>query len=268
MHILVKFTNYADDFQDGNLYMNTLNYFWNHGFEEQRDILEGLSSTIPIDLSSIRVPEMEKYMITDYYLRAEGFKYCNVMCMNAIDIILNGRSCSFNISKNMVEFGKYAIIINDEVEFLKRINRTANKYKYLFGKVKYHTPEKNGILMENKHHLIIKGDKLFDINNFNTKEKRGSFDKSIKYKYQNEWRLCIYRGEKRIDHFTLPIGDIRDISTRIKSKDMEAQIDTLIKNVKFTQSKENDYGNAGRDELRTLFQELGDNKATLFFTIG
>ena len=43
MHLLTRFfsqKNFLDAFISGKLYMNTLNYFWNNGFEEQKDIFE------------------------------------------------------------------------------------------------------------------------------------------------------------------------------------------------------------------------------------
>ena len=43
MHILTRFFSqkkFLDAFISGKLYMNTLNYFWNNGFEEQKDIFE------------------------------------------------------------------------------------------------------------------------------------------------------------------------------------------------------------------------------------
>ena len=43
MHLLTRFfsqKNFLDAFISGKLYMNTLDYFWNNGFEEQKDIFE------------------------------------------------------------------------------------------------------------------------------------------------------------------------------------------------------------------------------------
>ena len=45
MHSLIKFfaeKKYLDEFISGQLYMNTLDYFWKNGFEEQKDIFEGV----------------------------------------------------------------------------------------------------------------------------------------------------------------------------------------------------------------------------------
>lgn len=48
MHQLIKFfgkRNYAEQFLQGELYMNSLSYFWDNGFEEQKDLFEGVSET-------------------------------------------------------------------------------------------------------------------------------------------------------------------------------------------------------------------------------
>ena len=45
MHCLIKYfanRQYLNDFLSGQLYMNTLDYFWSKGFEEQKDIFEGV----------------------------------------------------------------------------------------------------------------------------------------------------------------------------------------------------------------------------------
>lgn len=51
MHLLTRFfsqKNFLDAFISGKLYMNTLDYFWNNGFEEQKDIFEGVVCTVPV----------------------------------------------------------------------------------------------------------------------------------------------------------------------------------------------------------------------------
>ena len=52
MHLLIKYFNnkkYADEFVSGSLYMNSLNYFWNNGFDEQRDMFEGVVCEVPVN---------------------------------------------------------------------------------------------------------------------------------------------------------------------------------------------------------------------------
>ena len=36
-------------FASGKLYMNSLSYFWENGFEDQKDMFEGISDTIKKD---------------------------------------------------------------------------------------------------------------------------------------------------------------------------------------------------------------------------
>ena len=51
MHNLLKFISkkkYLEDFLNGKLYMNPLNYFWENGFDDQKDIFESVVSTVPV----------------------------------------------------------------------------------------------------------------------------------------------------------------------------------------------------------------------------
>lgn len=265
MRLLIKFTDYAEDFQNGTLYMNTLNYFWENGFEDQRDILEGVSAKSSKDFSNINIPSIKDYILSDYMFRAEGYKYCNVFCMYSLNIECYECFVKFNTNPDMIKFGKYAIIINDENEYYRRINAAAKKYSYLCGNVNYHRIPPS---ISSRNHILLNSKQLFDSKIINIQHRRDSFDKDEKYKYQSEWRLTLFRGIKSTEPFLLEIGDIRDISTCIKSEDFESEISNHIKNTKFDESNECYYGNIRRQHLREQFVKLGDDKCRLFLIFG
>lgn len=276
MFALVKFVptlERADYFCEGKLYMNTLDYFWHNGFGAQKDILEGIISTVSPE--PVGLPEdFLNHQIADIQYQAVGYAYCNVFCMSQIKIAPlyntpNGILFDVMPPAGMQEFGEYAVIVDNQVEFLRRINQAAQHYKFLCGHVNYHSPMLNSKEMDKKkHHIILKSQEVFDISQIpGVRARRDAFDKSIVYQSQNEWRLCLYRGEKSTDKFVLDIGDIRDITHVIKTAELEQEI--LEKGFKPAACNTSDsyYGNISRHDLRELFYKLGDNKAYILSTI-
>lgn len=277
MHILAKFTSkqkYANSFRRGLLHMNTLSYFWNNGYEDQKDIMEGVILSTPPQNVDFLPTDFANHQLADVQFRAVGYEFCNVFCMARFEIIPitsvpGGRLVNIRTPANMKDFGDYVVIIDDEAEYLKRIHMTAKKYQYIYGNVCYHNPSLNGTLMERKHHVLLKTDNTFDVRKLDgAKWKRDAFDKSARYRGQNEWRLCLYRGVKSVEPFDLDIGDIRDITHMIKAKDLDQEINKLKSNPKFFQSTETYCGNVRRNDLRESFYKLGDYEAWVFLTIG
>ena len=254
--------------------MNTLSYFWNNGFEDQRDVMEGVILSAPPQNVDLLSEDFTNYQLTDVQFRAVGYAFCNVFCMARFDIIplMNvpgGRMVDIRTPISMKEFGDYVVIVDDEAEYLRRIHTAAKKYQYLCGNVHYHTPTLNGTVMKNRPHILLQTENTFDIQQLNeTKKKWDAFDKSVRYKGQNEWRLCLYRGVTSTEPFTLDIGDIRDITHMVQAKDLEKEIHRLKLNPKFFQSVETYYGNASRKDLRESFYKLGNYKAWMFSTVG
>ena len=91
MHILTRFFSqkkFLDAFISGKLYMNTLNYFWNNGFEEQKDIFEGVVCTVPVKDFNGFPMDFQAAQASDYHFRAEGYKFCNVLCFYKINFYI------------------------------------------------------------------------------------------------------------------------------------------------------------------------------------
>lgn len=254
--------------------MNSLSYFWNNGSEEQKDILEGMIlSTSPQNFSDILPNEFMDIQLTDICFRAVGYAYCHVLCMARIEFkpimkTQSGTLVDISTPPDMEALGEYAIIINNEAELLRRINQAAGNNKYLCGPVNYHPPMLNGERMEKRHHIVLKSDKTFDIGKIPGNHLRlDAFDKSERYRGQNEWRLCLYDGKKSEKAIDLDIGDLHDISHVVKTRNLESELRKLSKNISRYQ-QDLYYGNANRRELRELLYKLGDNQAWAFSTIG
>ena len=104
-HILLKFTDYVDDFLKGSLYMNTLHYFWyeyrDKAIKKYLDEHPG-ETRVPITALKDHVPQedlfegsvgigsgpdekLNEYSLTDTIYRAIGYQYCNVLCLYRLD---------------------------------------------------------------------------------------------------------------------------------------------------------------------------------------
>lgn len=276
MHLLIKYfanKTYLEEFVSGSLYMNSLDYFWNNGFDEQHDCFEGVDCTIPVESMKTFSPGWRSLQVCDFIFRAEGYRYCNVLCFEKINCNINKGCVNARISGSMVKFGEYIAFVNDETEFIRRIEKAVKEkgYKYLCGDVHYHKPKKNGKIIAGNAQIIFKADeKLFDIDtlreNYNV-TKRDCFDKSIQYRTQREWRVALFRGVKDIEAYRLEIGDLSDIITVCKYGDFYNTAQRVINNNGLNKS-DCYYGNISRKELKKRFCDLGDNKASFFMVLG
>lgn len=78
MHILTRFFSqkkFLDAFISGKLYMNTLNYFWNNGFEEQKDIFEGVVCTVPVKDFNGFPMDFQAAQASDYHLELKDINF-------------------------------------------------------------------------------------------------------------------------------------------------------------------------------------------------
>lgn len=300
---------YVRDFLNGSLYMNTVSYFWDpiirkriieeyirnnpdkdnsrlikekdslFGYTDkevkgQNDLYEGtigIESVSTFDMGN----ETKEHILSDTAYRSLGFGYCNICCLYRLDYIEryinNHKYIEYSLNGSMSEFGKYIVIIKDEEEFLRRINKAVNKlgYKYLCGNVIYHKEYRDGKEAKRCNSISLTGDQMIDIEAYKDKiiDKRSCFDKIDEYSYQNEWRIALYRGIKDPNAYILNIGDIKDICEVANASNIKLIINKILShNPKLGLSDY--YGNISRDNLKELFYKLGDNKAQALIKIG
>lgn len=206
MHCLIKYFDnrrFLEEFLSGQLYMNTLDYFWSNGFEEQKDIFEGVVCTVPVkDFEGFTV-DFQSVQACDYRFRAEGYRYCNILCFYKINFFVNAPFIHYKCNTDMGKFGRFVAYIANEREFLRRVESAASREKYqvLCGDVRYHNLMLNGKPghLGNQMHLMMK-DRFFTIEELQRRgfsiSKRDCFDKGAQYQNQNEWRIALYRGEQ------------------------------------------------------------------------
>lgn len=221
----IKNRKYTEMFLDGNLYMNSLSYFWDKGFEEQRDVLEGIDFTF--DQSEILPFHWQKVMKGDMMFRLDAYKYCNLLCFYRMDI---AQSPSFDMNKTiclppeeMKAFGKYAVIIKNPRELIKRFSNSVESGNlYIAGNVEYRP--KSGLKAGEIPSIIWQSEKQHHVNPKLITSHRDCFTKDTFYAGQREWRICLFRNTNVATEHVQRIGDIRDIVEVVRTKDLKKHL--------------------------------------------
>ena len=115
---LVKVTSeedYAKDFREGRLYMNELRYFTQCEKKELEDKLEARAASIKFQ---------------DIWLNfIDSMALCRpVLCMYGVYDTKYGNTKYVSICKKMQNFGKYAVIVTNVAEFLRRLDKTGVEF--------------------------------------------------------------------------------------------------------------------------------------------
>jgi len=228
MFDLIKFCDekYVSDLLDGKLFMNTLGYFWNNGFEGQKDFTEGTDMlSQPQDVEFI-YKEFQDAIIGNVGWRREVNKYINLYCLyklNRYDDQIE------QIDKRINNFGKVAIHITNVDAFIIRIMKGMKQYQnslFCCGDVHYYAP----FICPPKSEML------------------DCFNKPDYLSYQKEWRLAILANREMIaqlaanspsaqyvEPIILNIGNIRDISRVIATEDLLNHADTYFRGSKIVE---------------------------------
>lgn len=211
---------YLKDFTDGKIYMNTTLWFAERELnltEGQQDDLEGVKEYLN------QTDEVE--LIMDF---TEGkgrimqgkrgtFKHNGVPVFKVqlgrekdIDNIFSCYSIWFDLEGNQTtkvdermlkEFGKYSVIILNQIEFLERIERAVKGLE----KEKIKIPLRYGYV----NYINTEGSHV----------ELGTFRKDEKYDYQNEFRIAVGLNREP-KPFTLEVGSLEDILLVVKTEDV------------------------------------------------
>lgn len=287
MHQLIKFFSkrkYAEQFLKGELYMNTLAYFWENGFEEQRDLFEGVSETF--DKKSLGFPIPWQQIINgDVMFRLDAYRYCNLYCFYRVDIDETGIRNPFGIpamvpvkgihlpGDEMTKFGDTVAIIKDEAEFLRRVMQSIEKdWLCLAGDVRYSRIEgsPNGL----GGGSYWQSEKVYPAPRLQRGNGRTStkdcFIKTSFYENQREWRICLFRNVKDDKAYTLKVGDLHDIVELVPVNQIQKRlIETYMPCVpaevapQFSGFK----GNISRSEFKEKMYQFDDAMGHLVLTM-
>lgn len=233
MKFLLKFVEkpeYANDVIKGSLYMNSLSYFWHVNYGEpvgtsnsdRYDIFEGTYLSLnkedigfDKDFASVLGPNP--------IVRLSAYEYINLFSTYHAEYNVQSRELLAPRMETMNEFGKYVVVIMDEAEFRRRVQKATVKTDYdcVFGDVNYHPANDRGNSVAGNMLHLIREDEI-DINKLasenNVIEHYDCFDKWDKHAYQREWRICVNRNNKEITPYRLEIGSISDIAFIVSSQ--------------------------------------------------
>ena len=241
---------------------------------EQKDIFEGVVCTVPVKDFNGFPMDFQAAQASDYHFRAEGYKFCNVLCFYKINFLLEDGLLHCDLNDDMLKFGEYIAIITNENEFLRRIEAAVKRshYEVLCGDVHYHLQMLNGKQSKEgpRMYLAVK-DRFFKIEELQNRgfniRKRDCFDKGVEYHNQNEWRVALYRGEQTTDAYELDVGNLSDIVCCYPVRDIQKGLADCI-NRNGVSDTVGWHGTIGRREMRELFYNLGNNNTTMFSIIG
>ena len=148
-------------------------------------------------------------------MRPKWFNHINVFCMYAghsgdfksvSDDNVHSFKKQLEIPEDYIKLGRYAVVITNTREFLKRVKVAAEKrgYRICGGLVRYYDAEVGTPPPKSEIESI--------------------FTKRKKYEYQKEFRLAIDTGTMGCNPITLDIGRIGDISVLMNTSDINRQL--------------------------------------------
>jgi len=183
---------------EGLLYMNNLQYFWELEDEDRGDPLDCIAQVHRGPKMGFTLPDgKEVFMEGEWTIRMHPREYdkINIFCMYALRPIVEG---SFPVDKRNFRLGDHALLLINPAEFLRRIESTLKSQRIVgdANLVEY---------VDDKH----TGD-------------LGPFRKLSKFAYQSEWRLVCYNGPARPRE--IRVGSIADISVILSSDEINKEI--------------------------------------------
>lgn len=203
---LVKFSTneYITSLRQGNLYMNSVEYFRKCDSLLHADLYEGadfLHQADKIQSIIIESPSFKKITLSKdtgliNFMAGKNSNYStNIFCMYLWRIYKDQPNKN-KIDRKLFSFGDTALIMLNSNEFINRVKRALESKNYYFthGKVKY-----------------------FDEDAYSGKV--GLFRKRKSLEYMSEYRIAV-NVEMNNKPYTLSIGDISDISIIIKSEEI------------------------------------------------
>ena len=220
---------YANDFLMGKMFINPLSYFKKiEGDDGRGDEYEGAiifpleSAIITLKPNDPETGESWEHTLTREsglaaapVVQPNWFDHINVFCMYAghTGDFLNISSDNIQDFKKQLEIpddcislGRYAVVITNVTEFIKRVDTAAeqNRYGILRHLVKYYDPEVGTPPAQSDIETI--------------------FNKRKEFEYQREFRFAIDTCTMEDNSIILDIGDIGDIAYATDTADVNQQL--------------------------------------------
>ncbi len=223
-----KRKQYADDFLQGKLFLNSLRYFKDIEGEDGRgDKNEGAivhpldGFTLTLTATNEKTGEVSEVTLTKDDLAAPvsthpyWYDHINLLCMYAChsgefqditDDNINDFRKQLEIPEECVHLGEHAIIITNCQEFLRRVSAAAeqNGYQLCKGLVAYYDPEVGTPTIRADVETL--------------------FYKRNEFQYQSEFRIAVDAYLNEPTPLCLRIGDISDIALLVHTSEINQQM--------------------------------------------
>lgn len=197
---------YLESFLDGELYMNTLEYFQRAENNAIGDYKEGICETVPKSnwkQNGWFFPEELRDAIKgNVFIRSDYYGLNNAFCMYQMRIDDDSKTIE-PPDKQLADFGPekmpqmVAVRINNPEAFMARVERAINDI------IKDHTIEYGIVGPVSYSNQWISADRPL---------KQNAFNKATSFSYQKEWRICILRNALDGEPYKLKVGNVRDIT--------------------------------------------------------
>ncbi|MEN4889200.1 hypothetical protein [Erwinia billingiae] len=225
---------YKECFLNGDLYMNTINYFRKYEEEAEGNIgdkFEALTGwmhphefVLEIEINGIKHKLNPDDMAGPATTSMKIHDHANVFCMTQLhshDIdMANIKSDEeyervreyFTLPDDVKKLGKYMVVITDPKEFVRR---SVAEGKRLL-------QERMAIDYQSKQVIYYdEAEKSLMLDNF----REAPFYKQSIYSHQNEYRLCLTRDNPDDQPYVMHIGDLRSISMEMKTSEFNSMIE-------------------------------------------
>ena len=222
--LLIKFfdnPDYADCFARGQLHLKRLSYFKKIEEDETHDPSgridrhEGTSGWMQPGRGTLTINGVE-IQDAQIQIQKSWLNHLHVLCLHAVhsgDLDLDQLAAENDVEplrkrlmipNECLSLGEHAVVIRNVPEFLGRVEATckARGFRLKYGLVKYYDPK-------TFHGSFGDEDSVFR--------------KQTRYMPQREFRFAVNTGTLGEDHLDIAIGDIRKLTLRLKSTELNGE---------------------------------------------
>lgn len=264
----------AKQFLRGDIYMNTLGYFWNEGNVEQQDFLEGGCASFDPHIMRGFPKDLLGVLAKESYAIPRGAGYCNVCCFSCVLIKqVDTRIDLIELPDPGLDLGSWIVVIDNPCELISRLRTAVLQLGYDFvaapveyrDSVQLNPSEVVKSTMDLKSHDPLPAYMVFPdgIPLFNA----GVFVKIVRYANQAEWRIAVNRNERSYEPLILKLGDLTDIAHLTRRTELTDDLQR-VHSCSAPYLTRGCFGTKTSQELSQDLFKLGNEELFITLTIG
>lgn len=269
-----KEQKWAEQFLRGDIYMNTLGYFWNEGNVEQQDFLEGACASFDPHVMQGLPKDLLDVLAKESYAIPRGAGYCNVCCFScALIKQVDTRVDLIELPDPGLDLGSWVVVIDNPYELISRLRAAVLQlgYDFVAAPVEYrdsiqlNPSEVVKSTMDLESHDPLPAYMVFPngIPHFNA----GVFVKNIRYANQIEWRIAVNRNERSYEPLIIKLGNLADIAHLTKRTKLAEDLQRVHgRSVPYL--TRGCFGTKTSQELSHDLFELGNEEVFITLTVG